>query len=109
MKHTHHVLWFALLLLGMSSRPVIAQHRLLLSDQLEKKVLILEKDGHVSWEYAEPGQVYDGEQLANGNVLYCWFSGGKNSSAGVKEVTPDKRVVWTDAKPRVVLMVSVLS
>ena len=68
--------------------------RLLLSDQLEKKILILEKDRRISWEYAEPAMVYDGERLTNGNILYCWFSGGKHKAAGVKEVTPDKRTVF---------------
>lgn len=94
MTHSRHIPWFALPLLGILVHPVMAQHRLLLSDQLAKKVLIQEKDGRISWEYAEPGQVYDGQQLANGNVLYCWFSGGNNSLAGVKEVTPDKRIVF---------------
>jgi hypothetical protein len=70
-------------------------HRFLISDNLSQKLLIYEKDDSVSWEYLQPGWVYDGEQLSNGNVLYCWFLRSKtNSLAGVREVTPDKRIVF---------------
>jgi hypothetical protein len=78
---------------GAASPPY--PHRFLISDRISQKLLIIEKDGAVSWEYAQPGWVYDGERLSNGNVLYCWFSGGKTAQqAGVREVTPDKRVVF---------------
>lgn len=74
--------------------PPPTRPRLLLSDQLSRRLLVLEPDGSISWEFSEPGTVYDGERLPNGNVLYCWFSGGKNSQAGVREITPDKRIAW---------------
>lgn len=75
--------------------PTPAPFRFLISDHLNQKILVFEKDGSVSWEYTEPNWVYDGARLPNGNVLYCWFSGGKKDSrAGVREVTPDKRIVF---------------
>jgi hypothetical protein len=69
-------------------------YRLLLSDLLSQKLLVLEKDGTVSWEYPEPGFVMDGQRLANGNLLYCWYSMTKDKQAGVKEITPDKQTVF---------------
>jgi hypothetical protein len=69
-------------------------YRLLLSDLLSQKLLILEKDGRVSWEYPEPGFVMDGQRLANGNLVYCWYSMTKDKQAGVKEITPDKQTVF---------------
>lgn len=83
-----------LLVLSCWLSTAFAQHRLLISDMLSKQVLILEKDGKPSWAFPEPGMVMDGEQLPNGNVLFCYFRGGKERKAGVKEVTPDHRVVF---------------
>lgn len=102
----------ALLLLGFLSASIAGEparsvgvsepypHRFLISDTVSQKLLIFEKDGSVSWEYPQPGFVMDGERLPNGNVLYCWFTGGKTKEAGVREVTPDKRVVFEYAVPR---------
>jgi len=69
-------------------------YRLLLSDLLSQKLLILEKDGTVSWEYPEPGFVMDGERLVNGNLLYCWYSMTKEKRAGVREITPNKQTIF---------------
>ncbi len=69
-------------------------YRLLLSDLLAKQLLILERDGRVSWTYPEPGFVMDGERLANGNLLYCWYSMTKDKQAGVREITPDGQVAF---------------
>ena len=69
-------------------------YRLLLSDLLNQRIIILEKDGTVSWEYPEPGFVMDGQRLPNGNLLYCWYSMTKDKQAGVKEITPDKQIVF---------------
>ena len=100
----------AVLLLGLLSVAMFAApartaaaspkypHRFLISDNITKKLLIIERDGSTSWEYAEPGWVYDGEYLPNGNVLYCWFIPNKaNPQAGVREVTPDKQIVFEHA------------
>ncbi|MDO8540044.1 MAG: hypothetical protein Q7S40_06335 [Opitutaceae bacterium] len=69
-------------------------YRMLISDMLSEKILILEKDGSASWELEQPGWVMDGEQLANGNVLYCWYEPKKAGQSGVREVTPGKQVVF---------------
>ena len=65
-----------------------------MSDMLSAKILIVERDGHPSWELDQPGWVMDGEQLANGNILYAWFEANKPGQSGVREVTPDKKVVF---------------
>ncbi len=96
-----------LFLLGLNFAPLCAApvasgagqqkypHRFLISDMVSQSVLILEKDTSVSWQYPQPGWVMDGERLPNGNVVYCWYLGGKtNQQAGVREVTPDKQVVF---------------
>jgi hypothetical protein len=82
----------AALVLGRA--PGFAQHRLLVGDQLNGKILIIEKDERVSWEYPEAGMVMDGEVLPGGNVLFCFFRTGAGKAAGVKEVTPDKRTIF---------------
>jgi hypothetical protein len=75
--------------------PTRHPHRFLISDSLSQKLLIFERDGSVSWEYPQPGSVYDGAQLPDGNVLYCWFRiGTTGPTAGVREITPDKRIVF---------------
>jgi hypothetical protein len=97
----------ACLLLGLLAAPIFAApvrgdavsrpypYRFLISDNLSQQLLIIEKDGSVSWEYPQAGWVYDGARLPNGHVLYCWFTGGKtDQQAGVREVTPDKRIVF---------------
>lgn len=67
---------------------------MLISDMLTQKILILERDGSASWEFDQPGWVMDGEQLPNGNVLYCWYEAKKPDQSGVREVTPDKKLVF---------------
>jgi len=69
-------------------------YRLLLSDLLSQRLIILEKDGTVSWEYPEAGFVMDGQRLTNGNLLYCWYSMTKDKQAGVKEINQDKQTVF---------------
>lgn len=69
-------------------------YRMLISDMLTEKILILEKDGSPSWELVQPGWVMDGERLPNGNILYCWFESKKPDQSGVREVTPGKQVVF---------------
>lgn len=94
---------FIAIVVGLCGGPAFATaaaeavhpHRFLISDTISQKLLIFERDGSISWEYPQPGSVYDGERLPDGNVLYCWFSGGKaNARAGVREVTPDKQIVF---------------
>ena len=69
-------------------------YRMLISDLITQKILVLEKDGSASWDYDQPGWVMDGEQLPNGNVLYCWFETKKPDQSGVREVTRDKQIVF---------------
>jgi hypothetical protein len=49
-------------------------------------------------------------RLPNGNTLVANYLGHGRDGRGISvlEITPQKKVVWTDAKPRIVLMVSVL-
>ena len=76
------------------SAPARYPYRLLISDMITQKVLILEKDGASSWEFDQPGWVMDGERLPNGNILYAWYIAKKPGESGVREVTPDKRIVF---------------
>ena len=83
-------------------------YRLLISDMLSQKILILEKDGLPSWELEQPGWVMDGEQLSNGNVLYCWFEPKKPDQSGIREVTPARKVGWTMREQRILLLTQIL-
>jgi hypothetical protein len=96
MKHHYRIVLLLLGCLGCAAASGEQKYpyRLLLSDLLSQKLAILEKDGRVSWEYPEPGFVMDGQRLANGNLLYCWYSMTKDKQAGVKEITPDKQTVF---------------
>jgi len=88
--------WFGCALApGSASEPVPRYpYRMLISDMISQKILILEKDGSASWEMDQPGWVMDGERLANGNILYCWYETKKPDQSGVREVTPEKKVVF---------------
>ncbi|MGE5499505.1 MAG: hypothetical protein ACM3Q2_15600, partial [Syntrophothermus sp.] len=62
-------------------------HPFVCTDYTQGKVFIVEKDGKITWEY--PAQdCNDIWMLPNGNLLF-------NTGHGVKEVTRDKKVVFS--------------
>ena len=68
-------------------------HRLIACDR--GKAIILSAAGDVEWEMDLPNTAHDISFLPNGNVLL------HTGTASIKEVTPDKKVVWEwDSKPR---------
>jgi hypothetical protein len=67
-----------------ASKPV--SHKLLVTDYGGGHVSILEADGKVSWRYSV-NNPQDSWMLKNGNILLT-------HRMGVREVTPDKKVVW---------------
>jgi len=67
------------------------RHAFILSDSGRGKVLRFDADGKLVWECDAPN-TYDCQLLPNGNVLFTCRIQGRN--CGVREVTPDKKVVW---------------
>ena len=83
-----------------------------------RSIVEVDAEGKTVWTF-QPGDfpadtnlewVLGVHRLPNGNTLVANYLGHGKDGRGISvlEITPDKRVVWTDAKPRVVLMVSVL-
>ncbi len=69
------------------------RHRFIVTDHsgggfggFGSKVRIFSPTGQVEWEYPATGSVHEIWMLPNGNILF--------TSNGVREVTPDKRVVF---------------
>lgn len=93
----------ALLLGGMAAGSLAAEappespikgsvrHAFILSDSGRGKVLRYDAEGKLVWECDAPNS-YDCQQLANGNVVFTCRIQGPNH--GVREVTPEKKVVW---------------
>lgn len=68
-------------------------HRLIACDR--GKAMILSAAGEVEWETDLPYTAHDISVLPNGNVLL------NTGPASIREVTPDKKVVWQwDGKPK---------
>jgi hypothetical protein len=61
-------------------------HRFVATDYIQGKVFVIDAQGHVEWSYDAP-DANDVWALPNGNLLF-------NTGHGVREVTPDKRVVF---------------
>ena len=67
------------------------RHEFYTSDSGRGVVMHFSAEGKLLWEYPAPNS-YDVQPLANGNVVFaCHIEGGNH---GVREVTPDKKVVW---------------
>ena len=67
-------------------------HEIMVADSGLGKVLKFSAEGKCVWEYDAPN-TYDVQVLSNGNILFT-YADKKNKAAGVKEVTPAKKVVW---------------
>jgi len=85
------------LLAALASPPQPGGHPLLFACEGAAKILQFAADGSVQWEYpAEMSR--DAWRLPNGNVLFCYNdqygSGRDDIPSGVREVTPDKRIVF---------------
>jgi outer membrane protein assembly factor BamB len=95
MRHSHWVL--ALVLTSTLAAPTPAadpvRHRLLFAEYGKgpNRLVELDRDGKVDWEYAFPGISVIFQPLPGGHVLYA--HGG--SPTGVTEIDRDKKVVWT--------------
>jgi hypothetical protein len=67
------------------------RHAFILSDSGRGKVLKYDAEGKLVWECDAPNS-YDCCVAPNGNVVFtCRIQGGNH---GVREVTPEKKVVW---------------
>ncbi len=65
--------------------------RLLVTDRNNDRVLVLDRDGNVPWQYAEGiRHPHNAERLENGNFLIADSDGNR-----IVEVTPDKELVWS--------------
>jgi len=92
-------LWAAAVLLSVVMTPCAARaadaankpvtHSYLFSDVGAKRVFKMSAGGEIEWEYPAD-QCTDAWLLDNGNVLMS-FTG---KARGVREVSPDKKVVW---------------
>lgn len=69
-----------------SRAPSDVAHRFVCTDYTQGKVMLVESDGRVSWEYRTK-QCNDLWVLPNGNVLF-------NTGRGVREVTREHRIVF---------------
>ena len=76
----------ALLSLLFVALPLQAAHPFLCCDHNGGKVCVVSAEGKIEWEYACKSP-QDCWRLANGNYLFCFFS-------GAIEITPDKKIVW---------------
>ena len=64
----------------------VVSHPFVCTDMGKGKVFVVSREGKIEWEYPAPGCT-DVWRLANGNILFT-------HTHGVKEVTPDKKIVW---------------
>ena len=81
----------ALLSLLFVALPLQAAHPFLCCDHNGGKVCVVSAEGKIEWEYACKSP-QDCWRLANGNYLFCFFS-------GAIEITPDKKIVWEYKAP----------
>ncbi|MBC8116541.1 MAG: hypothetical protein H7062_19285, partial [Candidatus Saccharimonas sp.] len=68
-----------------------AAHPFLCCDHNGGKVCVVSAEGAIEWEYACKAP-QDCWRLANGNYLFCFFS-------GAVEITPAKQIVWEYKAP----------
>ena len=67
-------------------------HEIMVADSGLGKILKFSAEGKCVWQCDAPS-TYDVQVLENGNILFP-YTIKKKKVAGVKEVTPDKKVVW---------------
>lgn len=86
------VLAMFLALVGSASAQTPVAHRVLLAEygKGENRLLELDREGKVTWEYKLPSISVIFQPLSNGNVVYAY--GG--SPTGVAEIDRDKKIVW---------------
>jgi hypothetical protein len=88
-------LLFSLVLISLGGSAAFAdepiKHRIMLAEYADHhRLLELDRDGKVTWEYAPPGLCVIFQVLPNGNVVYAY--GG--NPTGVAEINRDKKIVW---------------
>lgn len=74
-------------------RPAVCgsrRHAFYCTDNGQGKILKFDEDGTCVWKFPAP-RCQDVWALPNGNILFSTFS---DDGGGVKEVSPDKAVVW---------------
>jgi len=67
------------------------RHAFILADNGRGRILRYSTEGKLVWECHAPN-AYDVQVLPNGNVLFAFRIKGRDH--GVREVTPEKKVVW---------------
>ncbi|MFH1768162.1 MAG: aryl-sulfate sulfotransferase [Candidatus Omnitrophota bacterium] len=60
-----------------------------------KGVYEIDRDGNIVWSYLTSKISHDADRLTNGNTLIAWGGGDSKSDAQVREITPQKKVVWS--------------
>ena len=87
-KHWVEPIRDALIPAANASAPAssVRGHRFVCTDYTQGKVFIIGADGAIEWEYPAPN-CNDVWALPNGNLLF-------NTGRGVREVTPNKKVVF---------------
>ena len=68
------------------------KHRFIANCFQQGRAVIIAEDGSIEWEFKDVKNIQDSWVLDNGNYLFSWQN-------GVKEVTPDKKVVWEYKAP----------
>ena len=75
--------------IALAGEPI--KHRIMVAEYADQhRLLEIDRDGKVTWEYAPPSLCVIFQPLANGHVVYAY--GG--NPTGVAEVNRDKKVVW---------------
>ncbi len=87
MKRTVLIFWTLLLTSAAFGQDGKVSHRFLKSGCGSRSIAIVAKDGTIEWEYPLANESSDSWLLPNGNVLFSF-------KAGVREVRPDKSIVW---------------
>ena len=83
---------FAISHVALASAAEPVKHRIMFAEYGKgpNRLVELDADGKVTWEYAFPGIAVIFQPLSNGHVLYA--HGG--TPTGVTEIDRDKKVVW---------------
>ncbi len=68
------------------------------ADSGKKQLTSFDEKGHVVWRY-KGVYSYDLQVLKNGNILFCDEQNRRDKCSCIREITPDKKVVWEYKSP----------
>jgi hypothetical protein len=60
----------------------------------KERVVEVDPEGKVVWEYIDPNIPFDADRLPNGNTLVVWAWGNDSADPEVRELDPKCNVVW---------------